>query len=170
MRKDYFVNCRCVEDLKELYRELAMKWHPDRGGDLEAMKAINAEFDECFEQLKNTRRNIGEDAAENPYYEASKATTETAGEFRNIIERLIILDGLVIELIGRWIWVTGETKKYKEILKELGFRWCGKKIAWSWHKKEDGTRSRGKYSMNEIRQRYGSTQFEKAPDREQLTA
>ena len=37
-----------LEDLKKLYRELAMKHHPDRGGDLEIMQTINNEYDILF--------------------------------------------------------------------------------------------------------------------------
>lgn len=44
----YFTNCKTVEEAKKLYRRLAMENHPDRGGDLDTMKAINAEYDEFF--------------------------------------------------------------------------------------------------------------------------
>lgn len=165
----YFDKCRCAEDLKELYRELAMANHPDRGGDLETMKAINAEFDTAFERLKDIHRSIKDDAEDNPYYTAQKSTTETAGEFRDIIEALLRMDGITVELIGRWIWVTGNTKEYKDTLKAMGFKWAAKKQAWSWHKAEDGSRSRGKYSMDQIRARYGATQYE-AEERKQITA
>ena len=40
-----FKDCRTLEELKKKYHELVLKHHPDRGGDLETMKAINAEFD-----------------------------------------------------------------------------------------------------------------------------
>jgi hypothetical protein len=168
MKKTYFAGCRCSEDLKELYRKLALANHPDRGGDLETMKTINAEFDTTFERLKNIHRSIKDDATENPYYTAAKATTETAGEFRDIIEALLKMEGTTVELIGRWIWVTGNTKEYKDTLKAMGFKWAAKKLAWSWHKDEDWTSSRGKYSLNDIRGRYGSTQFEKEEEKKRI--
>ena len=163
--KRYFAQCRCSEDLKELYYKLAMENHPDRGGDLETMKAINAEFDSAFLRLKDIHRSIKDETE--PYYTAKKSTTETAGEFRDIIEALLKMDGITVELIGRWIWVTGNTKEYKDTLKAMGFRWAPKKLAWSWHKDEDWTSSRGKYSLDDIRARYGSIQFEKEEEEEE---
>ena len=41
----YFKNVKNVEDLKTAYKKLARKNHPDMGGDIEVMKAINNEFD-----------------------------------------------------------------------------------------------------------------------------
>ena len=41
----YFKNVKNVEDLKTAYKKLARENHPDMGGDVEVMKAINSEFD-----------------------------------------------------------------------------------------------------------------------------
>lgn len=48
----YFTNCKTIEEAKKLYRRLAMENHPDRGGDLDTMKAVNAEYDEFFNTFK----------------------------------------------------------------------------------------------------------------------
>ena len=44
----YFKNISSVEELKKMYRTLAMKNHPDVGGSEEAMKAINIEYEVMF--------------------------------------------------------------------------------------------------------------------------
>lgn len=44
----YFVSVKSLADLKNQYRTLALANHPDRGGDEEAMKAINAEYDALY--------------------------------------------------------------------------------------------------------------------------
>lgn len=41
----YFNKVKSVEELKTMYKKLAKENHPDMGGDVEVMKAINNEFD-----------------------------------------------------------------------------------------------------------------------------
>ena len=51
-----------LQDLKTKYRALAMQHHPDRGGDLPTMQAINAEYDRMnTTQQKITVSFAGED-------------------------------------------------------------------------------------------------------------
>ena len=40
----YFKHCTTLDEVKATYRDLAMKNHPDRGGDTETMQAINREY------------------------------------------------------------------------------------------------------------------------------
>ncbi|CAK7034797.1 MAG: hypothetical protein DELT_00516 [Desulfovibrio sp.] len=51
----YFTRITSLSDLKTQYRALAMQHHPDRGGDLKVMQAVNAEYD-SLHQIWNTRR------------------------------------------------------------------------------------------------------------------
>lgn len=152
----YFTNCQTLDELKKAYRAAAMKHHPDRGGDEETMKRINAEYAERFETLKKARNTAA--AEDETGY--TRATTETAGDFIAIIEALLKLDGLEIELCGRWLWIGGDTRKHKEALKAVGCRWSSTKKLWSWHFAEDGDHwSRGRKSMEQIRNKYGSTTY-----------
>ena len=160
----YFIDCKCIEDVKTLYRKLAFANHPDVGGDTEIMKAINAEYDEVFNQLKNKRRSM-----EGEIYETQAPTNEAPEEFRHIIEELIKMEGVKVELIGRWIWVTGDTKPYLKVFKSLGFTWAPKKAAWTWHYPEDKSRSRGKYDMSKIRTMFGSTEYKRSDEQRELT-
>ncbi len=52
----FFENIQSYEDLKNQFKELAKKNHPDAGGDPEVMKAINAEFDR-LQPIWLVRRN-----------------------------------------------------------------------------------------------------------------
>lgn len=40
-----------TDEISRIYKQLAMKWHPDRGGTKEAMQAIN-EFREMLKDIK----------------------------------------------------------------------------------------------------------------------
>lgn len=143
----FFEHCETLEDLKHVYKTLVFKHHPDRGGDLETMKAVNVEYEKAFKRLKDAHNKQPE----------GRKTTETPEEFREIIEKLIILDGLEIELCGSWLWIGGNTKEHREALKAAGCRWSRSKQKWHWHHEEAGARwSRGRSSMNEIRAKYGS--------------
>ena len=152
----YFANCKTLDELKKVYKHLAQKHHPDVGGDTRTMQEINAEYAARFEVLK---RSQNEQAAEDTTGKA-RATTESAGDFIGIIDHLLKLDGLEIELCGRWLWIGGETKKHKEALKACGCRWSSSKKLWNWHFAEDGDKwHRGTKSMSQIRSKYGSTTF-----------
>lgn len=152
----YFVSCRTLDELKKVYKHLAQKHHPDVGGDTRTMQEINAEYEARFEVLK---RSQNEQAAEDTTGKA-RATTESAGDFIAIIDHLLKLDGLEIELCGRWLWIGGDTKKHKEALKACGCRWSSSKKLWNWHFAEDGDKwHRGSKSMSQIRNKYGSTTF-----------
>lgn len=147
----YFQNINTLDDLKSAYRRLAMKHHPDRGGDLETMKAINAEHDALFETLKKRHNETADD---------DRKTTETAEEFREVIAALMKLDGLDVELCGSWLWIGGNTKEHKEALKAIGCRWSNNKKLWYWRHNEEGRKwHRGNRTMGEIRTKYGSQTF-----------
>ena len=147
----YFDNIHTLDELKKAYRRLAMQYHPDCGGDEETMKAINAEHDALFEQLKRTHNETADE-----YHQ----TTETAEEFRDIIAHLLKLDGLEIELCGSWLWIGGNTRANKEALKAAGCRWSNNKKLWYWHHAEEGRRwHRGTQTMGQIRTKYGSQTF-----------
>ena len=117
----YFTNCRTLDELKKEYRRLAMIHHPDHGGDTATMQAINGEYHERFEVLKKQHN-----ASADEYHQ----TTETAEEFRTLINELLKLSGVIVELCGNWVWLSGNTKEHKEALKALGCRWSQNKKMW----------------------------------------
>jgi curved DNA-binding protein CbpA len=152
----YLINAANLDDLKKLYKKMAMKLHPDMGGSTEEMQALNAEYEARFEVLK---RSQNEQAAADTTGR-THATTEAPNDFINIISALLHMEGLSVELTGRWLWITGRTLEHKEDLKASGCRWCSSKKCWSWHHAEDGSKFyRGHRSMDAIRAKYGSEVF-----------
>lgn len=147
----YFANCKTLEDLKKEYRRLAMIHHPDVGGTVEEMQAINAAYDALHEVLKQ---------AHNQQADEYHQTTETPEEYREIIETLLRMDGLEVELCGSWLWIGGETRKHKDELKAAGCRWSSNKKLWYWRHVEEGHRwHKGNKTMSQIRSKYGSQTF-----------
>lgn len=148
-----FRDCKTLEELKKAYHAAAFKNHPDKGGSVEMMKEINNAYDKYFPLLKNKHVNKDGKAFE-------KETEETPEEFKDIIARLLNLEGLYIEIIGCFVWVSGETKPHKDTLKEMGFKWHSKKL--TWYLAPEGYKRFGKkqYDLDEIRGMYGSTGFQ----------
>lgn len=68
----YFKNVKSLEDLKNQFKALARENHPDAGGNVETMKAINCEYDALFPVWKD-RHNIAE---------PQNQTTDTASSTR----------------------------------------------------------------------------------------
>ena len=146
----WFNSPQTLEELKRQFKQLAIKHHPDKGGNSTDMQEINAEYDILFERLKNTHQN-----AEGKTYNTNTCSG-TPDDFKDLINNLIRLDGIRIEIIGSWVWVTGNTYAYKEEFKKMGFKWSKSKIAWFYHR--DGYRKTTPrtYSLDEIRDLYGS--------------
>jgi curved DNA-binding protein CbpA len=144
-----------LEQLKKEYRRLATTHHPDtKNGNLEIMQKINNEYEEIFKKVKNNFIN-----KEQEIY--TKENGETPQEFINIINKLIVLYNIEIEIIGSFIWVIGETKDHKEVLKELNFKWHSKKLCWYLAPKSYIKRSKKNYEMDDLRNMYEVTSVKK---------
>lgn len=133
------------EITKKAYREASKKFHPDiNPAGLEMMKIIN----EAYDALKTYKGFI------NP---PKQATSESFGELlNNALNVVLDLEGLDVEVCGSWIWITGNTKAHKAELKKAGFYWASKKLAWYFRPPSEKSFSRGKKTLEEIRETYGS--------------
>jgi len=144
----YFKDCKTLEEVKARYKVLAKENHPDCGGDTVTMQAINAEYAfACAKILKG----------ENLSDEDTNEQIRLSEEYRKVIEQIINLPGIVIEVVGNWIWVTGNTKPVKQQLKDAGLFFASKKVAWYYRAEEYKTKG-GKKTLDEIRNKYGSEQ------------
>lgn len=136
------------KDIKKAYRAAALKYHPDKNpAGAEMMKIINAAFD----VLKDYSGTI-------PANDEQTTDAQNYGEAVNTaLNAIIDLAGLTIEICGIWVWVAGDTFTHKAALKEAGFKYASKKKSWYFRPIEWSSSSRGSFSMDEIRDTYGST-------------
>ena len=155
----WFKSCPTIEDVKKLYRQLVMKYHPDlTGGTTEnEMKEINGEYEKAFERFKNVHAASNNDNAADSETSSYNAD-ETPEMFKDIINGLIHCDGVQIDIVGSWVWLTGNTFAHKDTIKGLGFKWANKKKAWYWHTDEYKCR-RSNMSLDEIKIKYGCKSF-----------
>jgi hypothetical protein len=83
-------------------------------------------------------------------------------EVMETIQKLIAIVGeeinIEIVLIGRWIWITGETRPLKEQFKELGCKWHRDRSCWFW--RSASARGYGKGGdLDELADKYGCQEF-----------
>lgn len=148
-----FENITSLDELRKAYRAAAMKAHPDHGGSTEAMQAVNAAYEKRFEALKHEHNAR---AAADPTGK-TRPINETPEQFRAVLEALLKIEGIIIELCGSWIWVSGDTRTHKDEIKAAGCFWAKQKKMWYWRCAEDACYSRkGGKSMSHIRSKYGS--------------
>ena len=140
--------------VKKTFRELAKKFHPDRNASgLEMMQLVNNAFEVLIEQDYPISMD-----------EKNENLMNYLEEVNDALSKIVNLAGLNIEICGQWIWVKGETKKHKNILKEAKFYYASKKKSWYFQPKETNrVGRRGTFSMDKIRETYGSNKIFVSP-------
>lgn len=63
---DYFINCETCAEADKLYKDLAKKHHPDKGGDTETMQQINADYQAVIERLSSIAIQKSDTVADAP--------------------------------------------------------------------------------------------------------
>ncbi len=131
-----------IDDVKKQYKKMAFKLHPDVGGSTEEMQELNNEYEKALKFIgDNNNKNYSVDM-----------------DFIQIIEDLIQMgmDNVQIEICGWFIYVSGNTKPYKNKLSEKKLIWNSKKIAWYWKPPWYVKRGGDTWDMSKIRETWGS--------------
>ena len=68
-------------------------------------------------------------------------------------------NNLKIEVIGKWLWISGKTYEIKESLKELGFLFSSSKRAWFYNGQEYKSNRGFCKDLNEIKEKYSSIEI-----------
>ena len=137
-----FVNVSGINEAKKVYKTLAKRLHPDVGGSEEEFKILNAVYT---------------DFIEHKIYFSSESQIDL--ELEKIISQILHFEDITIELIGSWIWISGNTKEVKDKLKELNFKWASKKKMWYYGEMKG--RNPKQKSMDDIKGKYGCETFKK---------
>ena len=112
----YFQDIRDLNKLRNTYKKLLIRFHPDNNPDTDTthiMQEINSEYDALLKQLKSSEK-----------YDSKAETDFNDEELKHILNELIKLNAdIVIEIIGTWIWIKGNTYPIKNQLKSVLFFW-----------------------------------------------
>ena len=146
---------KTISDLKVNYKKWCLQLHPDMGGNTEDMQELNIEYEKQFNLLKNW--NMKQDINDREKFDWN----EVPEMFIKIMEELIKIDGLEIEIVGSWIWLSGDTFNHKDKIKELGFSWSKSRKKWYKSPSKKHKRGSGK-NWEEITNTYGCSSFKVA--------
>lgn len=139
------------EELKKAYKRAAQKYHPDRNPQGEnMMKVVNEAYDflkglatETIERAANKQGNF--DIYDYGYL------------FNQVLNALAQYQDLTLEIIGNWLWISGNTKEHKEILKELNCKYAAKKKIWYFRPEEHRCLANNRdRSLEELKNKYSN--------------
>jgi hypothetical protein len=143
-----------LDALKKQYFKLAKKYHPDAGGTTSQFQQLQAEYEKLLNALLKGSNFTTEQ--KNNEVDLDKA-------MRGIIDAIINLDGIVIELIGKWLWVSGNTYPVRTVLGSVGLIYFKKEGKPYWVYKGVESSSRGGTTMEDIKAKYGSKNIQVSP-------
>jgi len=160
----YFDDLFSVEHVKAHYKRLAFAHHPDLGGDTAIMQAVNDQYHEALKRLHGSTSK-GESGKDHRY-------SYDEGLEQSVIDKIAFivgarLPGVNVALIGTWLWVTGDTKPYKEILKANGFKWHAGRVCWYFTASKHWGRP-SRFGLATIAQRYGYKEFKDSDKRKAI--
>lgn len=160
--KNYFAQCTTLDEAKAHYKKLAFELHPDISG-----YDSTAEFQEMQSQFEKFKPQTEK------YY--SEFEHFNAAHYMQIIEDLLKIDGLDIELIGSFIWIGGDTFNKKDQIKAVQneqFKpaaWHRKKSLWYFAPADYQRFSKEEFTIDELREKYGSEKFQRQnPNKNQI--
>lgn len=136
-----------LDGLKQEYRKLANKYHPDKGGSTAQFQELQNEYDKLRNKILSGS-TLSETEKEN------EIVIDEA--LRAAINAIISLEGINIELIGKWIWVSGNTYPVRTVFSSAGFKFIKKNNTPYWVYKGVESSSRGGTDMADIVKKYGS--------------
>lgn len=147
---DYFKDCRTLDEARKTYYRLAMKFHPDKGGDEELFKELANQFHSFKPSQLKYEKEFND--------WSSKA-------YADIIVALMEIPDITIEICGSWIWISGDTRTRKNLIKlaptndyyQRGF--SAQKAMWYFSPRGYKKRSAEELDMETIRNIYGSDAF-----------
>jgi curved DNA-binding protein CbpA len=159
---NFFKSCIKLEDIRPLFKELALKFHPDRGGDTRTMQILNDEYHQALKSFEGAKLFNHKTKEEYTYKYDYKSEEALASKINEVIG--LKLDNIELEVIGSWLWIHKTSKEQAKLFNKdgLGCNFSGVHTAWFWHK---GIRSafRGKRSglnLDQIRGVFGSETIE----------
>ena len=163
-----FENLTTPHDVKREYKRQAFKVHPDLHPASEfakwnvAMQNLNAAYHIALQRLDNVV-SVGTDGKEHTY-RYNHDQEESLINAVAVAIRAKLPSHVTVTIVGIYIWVEGLTrtdKQYHAALKDGGFRFHSKRIAWYWKPRNFRTHYNPRVSLDDLKHIYGAREIEK---------
>lgn len=148
----WFKNVHTLDELRKMYKKLAFQHHPDKGGNVEDMKAINNEYEKLSKKLINSNDSFSE--------ERKTAERQYSADIQAKLNEILNIENINIELVGYWLWITGNTYPVREKIKKAGFKFSKQKTAWFWYIGDYHKKNGKVFDLDTIREMFGTEKIE----------
>jgi hypothetical protein len=74
---------------------------------------------------------------------------------RKNLQEKVNPEGLKLQIVGKWLWLSGVTFAVKEDLKSLDFRYSPDKKSWYWRSESDRSSYERPIPLEMIKEKYG---------------
>lgn len=115
------LECKTIAGVKRMYFLHVTTNHNNGTLTADMLQQLNDDFDYRINELLTV--------AEITEQELNKKT-KFFTRFRRAIEYLVNVPGIKLEMLGQWLWVTGDTFNAREILRQFGYYFARAKSAW----------------------------------------
>ena len=166
---NFFENCADVDAARKRYYKLAQVYHSDTGaGDDDTMRIINDQFSAYVGRsaAADTIPALPAGVIALPEHCETPAAVGEAAEYMTVIAALVSIPDIMVEIVGSWVWVSGDTKAHKDEIKAARLHFSGQRREWYWHPVDETKPARrfraSKLSMDEIRDKYGCVMVKSA--------
>lgn len=145
MKSNLFFGCTSSDEVQLRFDELSR---------------IFKDHDEMLQSLK-TEYSVLMTALNPPKpSEPVKNEAVSISDVIRCLQEKINPEGIRLEIVGKWLWLSGTTFGAKEILKQLGFRYSPDKKSWYWRSEEDRSSNEKPIPLDMIREKFGSQQVD----------
>lgn len=142
MSKKYFSNIVTLEDVREQFlAHLATTKKPS--------KAFFEQYLENANKFKSAHISM----AGKLYQKEAKTS---ADDFAMMVLTIKNMDGVKLELVGRYLWASGKTYNFKAELKKYGFIWNRKRNCWMWEDLGNGKGLKSELDTASLKSKYGA--------------
>ena len=123
----------------------------------DALSKVFADQDEILQILKSeysTLMNVLTESESKPVVIVKEKTpiSEKIVELQEKVKQ----EGLRLEIVGQWLWLSGATFAVKDVLKALDFRYSPDKKSWYWRSEENRSSNEKPIPLEMIREKYGT--------------